>query len=167
MDQIVNESVKPSLRLPKSLKVEPRLNKLLLYEAGGYSKCYTWDKDKKAVDSFGTLMFVLPTAHAGGKWTENSSLTRACLQAHRRFGFPGMLSLSGILKSASKGKPVHDLNLPWSVLKIPDMLREGLSTDPQLSFRGTGCALCGPRKHLRRCKRRLVQHSLCGLLCGL
>ncbi|GAQ83509.1 hypothetical protein KFL_001510120 [Klebsormidium nitens] len=68
MNEIVNEMVKPALRLPNTVRVEPRLSKLLLYDAGGFSKSQHRDMGKsEAKGSFGTLMIVLPAAHSGGE----------------------------------------------------------------------------------------------------
>ncbi|GAQ83502.1 hypothetical protein KFL_001510060 [Klebsormidium nitens] len=125
--QIVNERVKPGLRLSTSTRVVPRLNKLLLYDAGGFAKGHYWDKEKRADDSFGTLMIVLPTARAGGElvvryWGQESTFD---------FARDGFYNISYAAFFANCEHEVLPVRTGFLLALIYDLVAEGFACVPQ------------------------------------
>ncbi|GAQ81131.1 hypothetical protein KFL_000710360 [Klebsormidium nitens] len=65
VQKLANQEVKRGLGLPEGVKIVANAYKLLLYEVGGHFKVH--QDTEKEDGMFGTLVFVLPSAHSGGE----------------------------------------------------------------------------------------------------
>lgn len=127
------------LGVPRSVSVEARLDKLLLYEAGGHFKRH---KDtERGPGMFGTLLIVLPSQHEGGELTIEHARSR------KAFRSGGPLSAERLLYIAFYADCDHELAAVTSGRRL--VLSYSLFAVPSTGAATSGAATAQPELSAR------------------